>query len=315
MDPQSETGIQAVGKGGPVDREDVSYQADGQRISGWLYRPAAAPAPAVVFCPGYTGTKFAAFYQPYVEALVGAGYAVLLADYRGWGDSEGQRGQIDPRLQTDDLRAGLTYLETRPEIDATRLGLVGVSYGGGHATFVNGIDARVRAGVSISGVGDGPSFLRSMRREYEWYEFLDAVAEERRRLVLGEAPRLVHPNEDIQVSTPERRATTVKGNVDPSKLATETPLICAQAMLDYSPRRVAAETRRMLWVCVAEDAVVPAEHSREMYALAPEPKRLVVLPGRGHYGAYLGHFDTIWPEIEGWFQEHLAQAGPSIDGR
>jgi hypothetical protein len=298
-----------------VEREDVWYHADGHRISGWLYVPQVTPAPGVVFCPGYTGTKYAAFYQPYVEALVAAGYAVLLADYRGWGDSEGPRGHIDPRTQTDDLRAGLSYLETRPEIDSDRLGLLGVSYGGGHATYVNGIDSRVRSAVSISGVADGPAFLRSMRREYEWYEFVDAVADERRRLALGEAPRLVHPNEDIQVSTPERRATTVKGNVDPSKLATETPLICAQAMLDYSPRRLAPETRRMLWVCVAEDAVVPADHSRQMYALAPDPKRLLVLEGRGHYAAYLGHFATIWPEIDAWFGTHLAGTRPTIEAR
>lgn len=292
--------------------DDVTYYSDGQRIRGWLYLPQRRPAPAVVFCPGYTGTKYAAFYQPYVEALVAAGYAVLLSDYRGWGDSEGPRGHIDPRMQTDDLRAGLSYLETRPEIDRSRLGLLGVSYGGGHATYINGVDARVRAAVSISGVADGRTFLRSMRREHEWYEFLDALAEERRRLAVGEAPRLVHPNEEIQVATPERRATTVKGNVDPSKLATETPLVCAQAMLDYAPRRLAPETRRMLWVCVEEDAVVPSEESRQMFDLAPHPKRLVVLPGRGHYSAYLEQFATIWAEIDTWFATHLAEPGPAV---
>jgi dipeptidyl aminopeptidase/acylaminoacyl peptidase len=295
-----------------VSPEDVTYYSDGQQISGWLYLPTHRPAPAVVFCPGYTGTKYAAFYQPYVTALVEAGYAVLLSDYRGWGDSAGTRGHIDPRMQTDDLRAGISYLETRPEIDRHRLGMLGVSYGGGHATYVNGVDPRVRAGVSISGVADGRTFMRSMRREYEWYEFLDGLAEERRRLVAGESPRLVHPNEDIQVATPERRATTVKGNVDPSKLATSTPLFCAQAILDYAPRRLAPEARRMLWICVDEDAVVPSEESRLMYDLAPDPKRLVVLPGRGHYSAYLDQFATIWTEIEAWFGTHLAASGPEV---
>jgi uncharacterized protein len=300
-----------------MNRVDVSYVSGGDRIQGWLYLPVAqGPAPAVVFCPGYTGTRYAAFYQPYVEALVGAGIAVLLSDYRGWGDSDGTRGYIDPRWQTDDLRAGISYLETRPEIAGDRIGLVGVSYGGGHATYINGVDPRVRAAVAISAVGDGETFLRSMRREYEWYEFLDALAEERRRVAAGEAPRLVHPNEEIQISTPERRATTVKGKVDPAKLSDQTPLLCAQSMLDYSPRRYAAETRNMLWICVAEDAVVPSEQSRRMYDLAPEPKRLVVLPGRGHYSAYLDHFETIWREMEPWLARFLAPpaahgAGPA----
>jgi hypothetical protein len=117
---------------------------------------------------------------------------------------------------------------------------------------------------------------------------------------------LVHPNEQIQIATPERRATSAKGKVDPSKVPDQTPLICAQAILDYSPRRYAAETRNMLWVCVSEDAVVPAEHSRQMFELAPSPKRLVVLPGRGHYGAYLGQFDAIWTETESWLGRFLA---------
>lgn len=289
-----------------MDRIDVQYVSGGDRISGWLYLPAAAgPAPAVVFCPGYTGTKYAAFYQPYVEALVGAGHAVLLSDYRGWGDSEGARGVIDPRMQTDDLRAGISFLETRPEIAGDRVGLLGVSYGGGHATYIDAVDNRIRAAVAISAVGDGREFMRGMRREYEWYEFQDALAEERRRVATGAQPRLAHPNEEIQIATPERKTTTVKGNVDPSKLATATPLMCAQAMLDYSPRRYAAETRNMLWICVAEDAVVPSEQSRAMFAAAPEPKRLVVLPGRGHYSAYLDRFDAIWSEIEAWFGQHL----------
>lgn len=297
------------------EREDVEYTCDGVTIRGWLYRPAAEPGdatrrPAVVFCPGYSGTRYAAFYQPYVEALVARGTLVLLSDYRGWGDSEGPRGVIDPHLQTNDLRAGISYLETRPEVDPDRIGLLGVSFGGGHATTVNALDRRVRCAVAISAVGDGEGFLRSMRREYEWYELLDRLAAERTRVVLGGEAELVHPNEDIQISTPERRATRVKGAVDPSKVPDRTPLLCAQAILDYAPRRFAAETRCMLWICVADDAVVPSEQSRRMYGLAPEPKRLVVLPGRGHYSAYLDRFDAIWAETADWLDRHLGPRTP-----
>lgn len=294
-------------------REDVEYRSDGTIVRGWLHLPDTdGPAPAIVFCPGYSGTRQAAFYQPYVAALVEAGIGVLLSDYRGWGDSDGERGVIDPRMQTDDLRAGLSYLETRPEIDRARLGLVGVSFGGGHATWINGIDRRVRAAVSISGVGDGADFLQSMRRRYEWYEFLDRLDEEARSLVLGGEPTLVHPNEDIQIPTPERRSTTVKGPVDASKVQTRTPLANARAIIDYAPRRLAPETRRMLWVCVEHDAVVPSDHSRRMYLAAPQPKRLVMLPGSAHYRAYVDHLDAIRDEMLAWFAEHLVRVSPTV---
>lgn len=298
-----------------ADRRDVEYFSGGARIRGWLTLPdGAGPHAGVVFCPGYSGTRYAAFYQPYIDGLVGMGIAVLLSDYRGWGDSEGERGIIDPRLQLDDLRAALTYLETRPEVARDRLGLIGVSYGGGHATALNALDGRVRTAVAISAVGDGVAFLKSMRREYEWYEFLDGLAEERRRVVLGAEPALVHPNEDIQIATPERRATTARGQVDPAKTPDRTPLLCADAILDYSPRRYAFEARRMLWICVEQDAVVPSDQSREMYALASAPKRLVVVPGRGHYAAYLGQFDVIWPETKAWFETHLGPPAPVAQG-
>jgi len=294
-------------------REDVEFRSDGVIVRGWLHLPdTAGPAPAVVFCPGYSGTRQAAFYQPYVEALADAGIGVLLSDYRGWGDSDGPRGVIDPRMQTDDLRAGLSYLETRPEVDGARLGLVGVSFGGGHATWINGIDRRVRAAVSISGVGDGADFLRSMRRRYEWYELLDRLEEEARSLVLGGEPTLVHPNEDIQIPTPERRSTTVKGPVDPSRTQTLTPLANAQAIIDYAPRRLAAETRRMLWLCVEHDAVVPSDQTRRMFLAAPEPKRLVILPGSGHYRAYVDHLETIRDEMLAWFAEHLVMVSATV---
>jgi len=97
-----------------VAREDVSYLSDGDEIAAWFY-PAGGdgPAPAIVFCPGFTGTRQAAFYQPYIERFVAAGYGVLLADYRGWGDSAGPKGEIVPLRQVADVRNGLGYLETR----------------------------------------------------------------------------------------------------------------------------------------------------------------------------------------------------------
>lgn len=293
-------------------RQDVEYFCHGEPIRGWYYRPTSGgDHPAVLFCPGYSGTRYAAFYQPYVESLVERGYAVLLSDYRGWGDSGGPRGVIDPRMQTDDLRAGISFLETRVEVDRDRIGVLGVSFGGGHATYLNAVDHRVRAAAAVSAVADGQVLLRSMRREYEWYELLEELGDEQRRVVLGEPPRLVHPNEDIQIPTPERRATKVKGNVDSSKTPTQTPLLDVQAILEYAPRRLAAETRRMLWICMEHDAVVPPSESRSMFELAPRPKRLVVLPGHGHYSAYVDHLDVIRSEIESWFDVHLAPPGPS----
>jgi dienelactone hydrolase len=50
-------------------------------------------------------------------------------------------------------RRGLTLLETRPEVDASRLGIFGVSVGGTLTWVVAGIDPRVKAATPIYGCG------------------------------------------------------------------------------------------------------------------------------------------------------------------
>ena len=238
--------------------------------------------------------------------MIGAGYSVLLFDYRGWGDSEGERGFLYPLMQVEDIRSGLTFLEMRDDVDPDRLGLFGVSFGGANASYVAGVDPRVRCTVSVSGIGDGALWLRRMRREYEWVEFLGEVAEDRRMRVRTGNARLVDPTDAIMIPTPERRQTTVKGNV-PMQAPTATPFACAEAIIDYRPvdvvHRIAP--RAILWACVEHDAVVPPEHSEMMYARAGEPKRLVRLRGSTHYQAYVDLFDRIRDEALAWYAAHL----------
>jgi dipeptidyl aminopeptidase/acylaminoacyl peptidase len=290
-----------------VKREDVEYRSDGDQIAGWFY-PAAGegPAPAIVFCPGFTGTRQAAFYQPYIERFVADGYAVLLADYRGWGDSGGARGEIVPLRQVADIRNALSYLETRDDVDPARLAVVGVSFGGGNALYTAAVDDRVRAVVSVSAVTDGRAWMRSMRREHEWHELLDRLAEDRRARTRGEEGAVVDPTEEILVSTPERRTTTVKGNVPAALTPKRTPLWCAQDVIDFRPVEKAAQIspRAALLFYVTRDAVVPGEQSEWAYAAAREPKKLVRLVGDKHYEAYLEHFDRIATESLAWLSTY-----------
>ncbi len=86
--------------------------------------------------------------------------------------------------------------------------------GGGNAVLLAAVDERVRAAVSQLPVADGRDWLHRMRSEYEWLDFLKALDDDRRERVTSGKGRLVHPREEIMVPTPERRATTVKADVD-----------------------------------------------------------------------------------------------------
>jgi uncharacterized protein len=102
--------------------EDVSFTTgDGLRLVGW-YVPSRNGA-AVISFPGRKGP------QKPARLLARHGYGVLLFDRRGEGESEG-----DPNLLgwqgTRDIEAAVAYLESRPDVDAERIGGLGLSVGG-----------------------------------------------------------------------------------------------------------------------------------------------------------------------------------------
>jgi len=197
--------------------EAVEYQSEGTRVAGILRLPdhAEGPFPAVFQGPGWLGLAEARAYVPWHAAFVEAGYAVLVSDYRGHGQSDGERGWILPERMVEDLINSVTYLETRPEIDRRRIGAFGMGGLGSAAAVVAAArDARIRCVAVQSVFGDGAEWLRGMRREYEWVEFKARVAEDARTWVRDGVSELVDPRADIMVGSPERGRYTGKADVD-----------------------------------------------------------------------------------------------------
>ncbi len=56
----------------------------------------------------------------------------LLFDYRGFGESEGERGRLVPAMQTEDIISVINWAEKQVCIDNQRIGLWGTSLGGCH---------------------------------------------------------------------------------------------------------------------------------------------------------------------------------------
>ena len=84
--------------------DDVTFYSGGVAMAGVLRRPdSPGPYAGIVQGPGWLGLKDAALYLPYHEALTAAGFAVLIFDYRGFGDSGGDKGTLSPGLQLQDL--------------------------------------------------------------------------------------------------------------------------------------------------------------------------------------------------------------------
>jgi len=113
-----------------VRREDVRFSAEGGiELSAWLFIPAEdGPLPAITMAHGYAGTEYHGI-EPFAEA----GFAVLVHDHRGFGDSGGEpRQDVNAWQQIADWRRAISYLQDRSEVDEDRVGLWGTSFAGGH---------------------------------------------------------------------------------------------------------------------------------------------------------------------------------------
>ena len=64
------------------------------------------------------------------ECVYRTGFATITFDYRGFGESEGERGRLVPAMQTEDIISVINWAEKQVCIDNQRIGLWGTSLGG-----------------------------------------------------------------------------------------------------------------------------------------------------------------------------------------
>jgi pimeloyl-ACP methyl ester carboxylesterase len=146
----------------PYQTQDVSFPnpKDKTRIAGTLSLPkAAGPHPVVILING-SGQQDRDCYlfghKPFLllaDTLTRRGFAVLRCDDRGIGGSGG-----DPTIATtadfaDDVDAAISYLQTRPDLDAKRISLVGHSEGSLIGSVVAARNPAVANLVLLAGPG------------------------------------------------------------------------------------------------------------------------------------------------------------------
>jgi pimeloyl-ACP methyl ester carboxylesterase len=118
--------------------EQATYQnlGAGITIGGTITIPqGAGPFPAIILISGSgpqdrNETVFG--HRPFMvlaDNLTQRGIAVLRVDDRGVGATQGDLSQSTSRDLADDVRAGIEFLKTRPDIDPKRIGLLGHSEG------------------------------------------------------------------------------------------------------------------------------------------------------------------------------------------
>ena len=275
----------------------------------WPDEPPAAPPPILVQGPGWLGQANSKRYALWHEGFTRAGHAVLVFDYRGFGQSEGESGWIDPEAQLQDIASAVTYAQTRPDLDARRIGGFGMGgTGGGNAIIAAARDPRIRCVVCQTVVADGEDWLHRMRREHEWVDYLRRLDADRERWVLEGRGNRVDPRQELMVATPERAGA--KGHLD-SGLEPEFYLRSAERLMGYRPLDYVGRLapRALLLTSVAGDAVTPEDHALALYERAGAPKKLIHQTNTTHYGSQDDNYDVLLEQFVGWYNRYLT-SGP-----
>lgn len=142
MNPEEATSSSSVddAREGTFVVQDDWFESDGTRCAVRIYRPAAdgLVRPTIVMAHGFGAVRALRLYA-YAERFAAAGYVVLVFDYRGFGESEGEPRQVlSVRKQHEDWRAALRYARSLPDVDPDRLVAWGTSFGGGHVISIAG---------------------------------------------------------------------------------------------------------------------------------------------------------------------------------
>ena len=291
-------------------RKSVTFYSEGFRLVGDAFYPdglqPSDTRAGIVLCHGYTGVKD--LYLPdNARVLNDTGYVVLTFDYKGWGDSEGPRSRLAPYSRVADVQAALTYLGSLPEVDASRLGIYGTSYGGATVVWTAAIDPRVKCVVSVVGIGNGTRWMRSVRRPDEFHDLLARADQDRLRQAVEGKSEFVKREE---ILLPDRQSAELAAAARRNNAAAVStiPLEYIHETLQFNPEWVVDRIapRPALFITTDDDRLVPPEESVALHARAGEPKKLVVLKGYGHYEVYLEPaFSEVMRETTAWFQQHL----------
>ena len=117
-----------------------------------MYAETTGPRPAVVMLHGASGIGNGYMLYPHAGAIAERGIHVFVVDYYGGMGSVGDRSSPAHFAQRERIIAdAVEHVRSRPEVDAEKVGVFGLSLGGFHALSLATQDSRLAAVVDMMG--------------------------------------------------------------------------------------------------------------------------------------------------------------------
>lgn len=294
-----------------MQERQISFYSEGYKLDGTIYLPEdyqpGEKRPAVIPNSGYQG--FNEFYpRLFAKNLTEAGYVCLGFDYRGFAQSEGEKGRVILDEQVEDIINALTFLQTQPEVDAENIGLVGWGMGGNNVVRVAAKDKRVKAVAALNGFYEGERWLKSIHSYVDWMNIVETVKEDRVLRVKTGKSQLA----DTFIHYPLDPATKdyVQKELAPlAPFGTQTQLQFTDSIMNTNVEKVVAEVSPTpLFIGHGKDNLLhPLEESVSLYELAHQPKQFYLIDGKHNDFMYHEHpvFQELAGELNAFFNAHI----------
>ncbi len=122
------------------------------------------PVPAILYVCGHAPTQKVE-YQAHARKFAELGFVCLIIETIQWGEVRGEhhgcwangwfhwysRGYTPGGVEVWNAIRGLDLLAERPEVDKEKMGVTGISGGGGQSWFIAAADSRIKAAAPVCG--------------------------------------------------------------------------------------------------------------------------------------------------------------------
>ncbi|MGW4636909.1 alpha/beta hydrolase [Sphaerisporangium sp. NPDC004334] len=302
---------------------DVTFHSAGIPLAGHLYMPDTPPeGPRLAIVVGHPGTGVKEQAAGlYARLLAERGFTALAYDAAYQGESGGEpRGLEDPAQRVEDLKAAVSFLTGRGDVDPDRIGLLGICASGGYALSATAGDRRVKALATVSAVDVARQFRLGADGSQDPAVFLgmlDAAAHARTVEARGGKPPVLtlfpdtaeqayalggeHGAEGFEYYRTERARHPRSAG-----FLTWDSIDKMAAFDAFAP--IPLIGRRPLLMIVGSRAVT-SWMSVEAFQRATGPKEIHWMDGASHVDLYDNkqYVDLAVERIAGFFGEHLVQ--------
>lgn len=226
-----------------ISAEVIRFKSfDGLEIPAIYYKPLGASkknkVPALVYVHGGPGGQSTVYYDPGIQYLANHGYAVLAVNNRGSSGYGKTFFKMDDRNHGDkDLKDcvwGKKWLQSLDNIDSSKIGIIGGSYGGfmtmAAMTFV---PDEFKVGVNFFGVTNWLRTLTSVPPY--WASFRDALYSEMGNPFTADSVRLYAISPLFHAKNIKNPVMVLQGANDPRVLKVESDEIVAAIKANNVP--------------------------------------------------------------------------------